>query len=432
MNAALELDAPPRALDPDWLRQLALSSGADDVGFASIDRDEIAAEKAHILAAFPETRTLISLVSRLNVDNVRSPARSIGNLEFHRNYQHVNHVAAEIVRRLAREGIRAVNPSAAFPMEMDQFPGRIWVVAHKPVAIAAGLGQMGVHRNVIHPKFGSYINLGTVLMAAEISAQTDPIDFNPCLKCKLCVAACPVGAIAPDGYFNFSACYTHNYREFMGGFTDWVEMVAESRNAKALRSKVSDSEQSSMWQSLSFGANYKAAYCIAVCPAGEDVIGPYKADPTAFRKSVLDPLAEKKEPLYVVAGSDAEDYARCRFPHKAIRRVGGGLRPRTIDGLLEGMPLVFQPGKAKGLDATYHFTFTGAEPRNATISVRKRRLSIVEGHVGRADVAVVTEAKSWLAYLYKERSLAWMLLTRRLRIKGSPKLLLAFGRCFAT
>ena len=34
------------------------------------------------------------------------------------------------------------------------------------------------------------------------------------------MAACPVGAIAPNGDFNFSACYTHNYREFMGGFTE--------------------------------------------------------------------------------------------------------------------------------------------------------------------------------------------------------------------
>jgi hypothetical protein len=30
-----------------------------------------------------------------------------------------------------------------------------------------------------------------------------------------------------SGAFNFSACYTHNYREFMSGFTDWVETVKE-------------------------------------------------------------------------------------------------------------------------------------------------------------------------------------------------------------
>ena len=423
--------AVPAPLDQEWLRALALKAGADDVGFVSIDREEVASEREHVFKAFPQTRTLMCIVTRLNVDSVRSPQRSIGNLEFHRNYHHVNDVAAAIVRELARHEIRAVNPSAAFPMEMDNFPGRIWVIAHKPVAIAAGLGQMGIHRNVIHPKFGSFINISTVLVAAEVASESQPIEFNPCFECKLCVAACSVGAIAPDGYFNFSACFTHNYREFMGGFTDWVETIADSGGAKALRRKVSDSEQASMWQSLSFGANYKAAYCLAVCPAGTDVIAPYTEDKGAYVRDVVDPLANKEEPLYVVRGSDAEDYAQRRFPHKPLRRVGGGLRPRTIQGLLDGMPLVFQRGKAKGLAATYHFTFTGAETRLATISIRERKLSIAEGHVGSADIAVSTDATAWLEFLYKERSLPWMLLTRKLRIKGRPSLLTAFGKCFA-
>lgn len=423
--------ANPPPLDPEWLRSLALEAGADDVGFVSVDREEIASEREHIFKAFPEARTLICIVTRLNVDSVRSPQRSIGNLEFHRNYHHVNEVAAAIVSELARHKIRAVNPSAAFPMEMDNYPGRIWVIAHKPVAVAAGLGRIGIHRNVIHPEFGSFINISTVLVAGEIVSESKPLDFNPCFECKLCVAACPVGAIAPDGYFNFSACFTHNYREFMGGFTDWVETIADSGSAKTLRRRVSDAEQSSMWQSLSFGANYKAAYCLAVCPAGTDLISTYNIDKGAYVKNVVDPLVGKEEPVYAVPGSDAEDYAQKRFPHKQLRRVGGGLRPRTIRGLLDGMPLVFQRGKAKGLAATYHFTFTGAEARTTTISVRDRKLTIAEGHIGSADLSVTTDATAWLEFLYKERSLPWMLFTRKLRIKGRPSLLLAFGKCFA-
>src|SRR6266850_4546800 len=126
------------------------------------------------------------------------------------------------------------------------------------------VGMMGIHRNVIHEKFGNFILLGTILLDAEVSESSQPIDYNPCLECKLCVAACPVGAISPEGDFNFSACYTHNYREFMGGFADWVEQVADSKNARDYRSRVSDPESASMWQSLSYGANYKAAYCLAV------------------------------------------------------------------------------------------------------------------------------------------------------------------------
>jgi len=80
------------------------------------------------------------------------------------------------------------------------------VVAHKPVAVAAGLGVMGIHRNVIHPKFGNFILLGTILVAAPVSSYGEPLDYSPCLECKLCVEACPVGAIKKDGKFDFVAC----------------------------------------------------------------------------------------------------------------------------------------------------------------------------------------------------------------------------------
>src|SRR5207248_9980373 len=105
-------------------------------------------------------------------------------------------------------------------------------ISHKPVAVAAGLGHMGIHRNVIHPTFGNFILLGTVVMEAAVTEHSQPIDYNPYLECKLCVSACPVGAIGADGSFNFSACYTHNYREFMGGFTGCVRQIADSRDAQ--------------------------------------------------------------------------------------------------------------------------------------------------------------------------------------------------------
>ncbi len=418
------------SLDAGWLKQLILDAGADDVGFVEIARPALDDQRQDILKAFPHTKTLISFVVRMNREAIRTPARSVSNLEFHHSGDEVNDIARSVVQTLEDRGIRAMNPAMGFPMEMDRFPGKVWVVSHKPVAVAAGLGMMGIHRNVIHPKFGNFILLGTILLDTEVSESSQRIDYNPCLECKLCVAACPVGAISPDGDFNVSACYTHNYREFMGGFTDWVEQVADSKNARDYRSRVSDAESASMWQSLSYGANYKAAYCLAVCPAGEDVIGPYLADRKVHLKEIVRPLQEKQETIYVTRNSDAEDHVAKRFPHKTIKHVGNSLRPTTIEAFLSGIPHVFQPGKSAGLNATFHFTFTGHEQRQATVVIQEQKIIVKEGHVGQPDLHVTADARTWIGFLRKEKNVVWALLRRKIRLEGPLKLLVAFGKCF--
>jgi Fe-S-cluster-containing hydrogenase component 2 len=417
-------------LDGNWLRQLCLEAGADDVGFVAIERPELGEQREDILRAFPRTKMLISYVCRMNREPIRSPARSIANLEFHHNGDRVDEAGHTIVAALERYGIGALNPAVGFPMEMGNFPGKTWLVSHKPVAVAAGLGQIGIHRNVIHPVFGNFILLGTILIDRPVSLSSQPIDYNPCLECKLCVAACPVGAIGSDGAFDFSACYTHNYREFMGGFTDWVEQVADSRNSVDYRSRVQDNETASLWQSLSFGANYKAAYCMAVCPAGEDVIGPFLADRKGFLNEVVRPLQQKVEPIYVTPGSDAEVHVKKRFPHKTVRQVGNGIRPTSIASFLEGLPLVFRKHYTADFDLTYHFTFTGAEPCEATVIIRKGTLQVLSGHQGTPTFRVTADSATWVAFLRKEAGLFWALLRRKIRIHGSPMLLRTFGQCF--
>ena len=53
------------------------------------------------------------------------------------------------------------------------------------------------------------------------------------------------------------------------------------------------------------------------------------------------PLQAKREPVYVVRGSDAEAHVQKRYPHKTVRHVRNSLRPRSIANLLFGMPLAF-------------------------------------------------------------------------------------------
>jgi epoxyqueuosine reductase QueG len=430
-TAAAPETAPAPVVEAAWLRQLCLDAGADDAGFVEIQRPALAAERSHLERAFPRARSLISIVVRMNRDNVRSQARSVANNEFHHTTDETNVVARKIVAALERAGVRALCPPAGFPMEAGRWMAeRMWLVSHKPVAVAAGLGRMGIHRNVIHPRFGNFILLGTILLGAEVSEYARELDFNPCLTCKLCVAACPVGAIGADGHFDFSACYTHNYREFMGGFNDWVETVAESRGGLDYRRRVKESETVSTWQSLAFGPNYKAAYCMAVCPAGEEVISLYQQSKKDYTAEVLRPLQEKVEPLYVIAGSDAEAHARKKFPRKELRHVRGSLRPQTLRTLIEGMPLTFQREASTGLEARYHFTFTGKETAEVTVDIHDKALSVQPGLHGKPDLRVSADGEAWLRFVRGETSILKELLLRRVRLKGSIKLLQAFGRCF--
>lgn len=417
-------------LDAGALRDLVFAAGADDMGVVSIDDPAIDDQRADILAAFPFARTLIAFVVKMNRENIRSPARSFANLEFHNTNDECDAAPRRIVKALESQGRRAGYAPVGFPMEADKWPGKMWVISHKPIAVAAGLGRMGIHRNVIHPKFGNFILLGTVAIDFDVAHDCAPLDYNPCLECKLCVAACPTGAIAPDGHFDFAACYTHNYRKFMGGFTDFVETIADARDARDYRRSFTDAETVSMWQSLSYGPNYKAAYCMAVCPAGDDVIEAYRASKKGFLRSVVDPLQEKVESIYVIPGSDAEAYVVRRFPHKQPRRVGSVLRPTSVGDFLGALPNVFQRNKSAGLKATYHFTFTGATPRQATIVIADRQLKVRDGLVGAANLAVTADGGAWIRFLRKEMSLPWALLSRRIRISGDPRLLAAFARCF--
>lgn len=414
----------------DELRKICIEAGAADVGFVGIQREELNEERDDILRMFPETRTLICFVCRMNPDSVRSPARNVANHEFHETGDEVNDVTRRIVAELSERGVRAVNPPMAFPMEMERFPGKIWSISLKPLAVAAGLGQMGLHRNVIHPKFGSFILLGTVLINIDVAEEGRAIEYNPCVSCKLCVAACPVGAISSQGEFNFSSCYSHNYREFMTGFTDWVEAIAGSPTPVSYRDKVSDHESVSMWQSLSFGPSYKAAYCLSVCPAGENVLQPFLDDRSRFLSQIVKPLQAKAETVYVQPRSDAEAYVKKRFPHKSVKYIGAVLRPTSIRSFIKLMRHGFQPGQSRGLAARYHFRFTGAEAAECTVEIKDQKIYVTDGIEGTYDLLIKATSRGWLRMLRKETSVVWLLLTLQLRLKGNPRLLAAFGKCF--
>jgi epoxyqueuosine reductase QueG len=417
-------------LDSEWIKGLLTEAGAADAGLVEIDRPDLTGQREDILTLFPHTKTLVSFVCPVNRENIRSVSRSVSDLEYLQTFETVDAVSRNVVATLERSGIPALYAPSGFPMDTALWPGKMWPVSHKPIAAAAGLGHMGHHRMVIHPEFGNFIVLGTLLLGREVTAHDRPLDFNPCIECKLCVSVCPVGAISPDGHFNFVTCMAHNYRDRLGGFSDWVEKLITSTSVKAYRKKVGDTETVSIWQSLYCGICNKCSYCMAVCPAGAGVIEPYLDDRKGFLEQIVKPLQQKEEAVYTVPGSDGEPNTTRRFPHKTIKRVGTGLRATSVRGFLASLPIIFQPDQSEGLTATYHFTFTGGENCKGTVAIRDKSIEVKEGHVGTMDLHLIADSRAWVDFLAKEKNLIWALVTRKIRIKGPPRLLKAFARCF--
>ncbi len=245
----------------------------------------------------------------VNQNHLRSLAHSVIDYEFKQVWSDANHTAKQLVTRLQQIGIKALNMPAGFPYEATRWPGKMWLTCDKVFAVEAGLGHMGFNRLVLHPIYGAAVILGTTLLSAASDQYDHPLDFNPYIECGLCLKVCPVGAVKKTDDFDFLACYTHNYRERLGGFQNWVEQVVDSKDHTDSRRRVSDYETISMWQHLAIGAQTRCDRCMAVCPAGEASIGDFLGDRKAYTNQYLKKFNNLYETIYVVTGSNAEQHA---------------------------------------------------------------------------------------------------------------------------
>ena len=417
-----------KQISADELREICREAGADDAGFIEVERQALAHEKDDVLKIYPKTGSIISIAKLINPDAVQSPATNIVDEEFHRSYDDLPKIARKVLKTLNDRGVRGVVTTYAFPMDMNRTPGKVWDISHKLVAREAGLGEIGLNRLVLHPRFGNFIGLLSILIDARLDQYDHPIQENPCIDCKLCVSVCPVGAIHNDGQFDFMACFTHTYRELMAGFQDWIESIVSARNVNDYRSRVRDSETSFWWQSLTFGHGYKCVNCMAVCPAGEIPMADYSPDKKNYVRQVVKPLKEKVEPIYVLAGTRAEKTV-ANNPNKEARIVHSPLRPTSIADFLNGVPVIFNPQKAKGVSLNLHFQFSGEDESSATIQIDDGQIQVREGHMGKPSLKVQADAGTWLRLVNEEISTFKAIISGKLKVKGNPLLMNQFKSC---
>lgn len=72
-------------------------------------------------------------------------------------------------------------------------------VLERAWAVRAGMGFIGRHRGLIHPRLGSFVHLGVLFLQEPLASPSHPLPYACPEHCRACLNACPTHAIRPDG-----------------------------------------------------------------------------------------------------------------------------------------------------------------------------------------------------------------------------------------
>ena len=186
------------------IKDMCRGWGADAVGIAdvtSVAKDFLLSDKAR--RQIKRAVCLGVRVSRAILDEIDNQPTK---MYFH-HYRALNMFLDQLGIRLANylqdKGFMALPVPASQIVDWEKQSAHL---SHKTIGQLAGLGWIGRNNLLVNEEYGSQFRLASVLTDADIDPDT-PVAAG-CGTCRLCIDACPVGAIKERSEdFGHSRCF---------------------------------------------------------------------------------------------------------------------------------------------------------------------------------------------------------------------------------
>ena len=207
--AEKQLDVTDKKAVTEMIKAKAIELGAGVVGICEIkDRHMMEGSKT-------EHKYAISLGVPMDREIMKTAPTAKASKEVQRVYTLVSRLTVDMARYVRSLGW----PAQGLPINSSSDFLQI------PIAVDAGLGQLGKHGSLICKEYGSNLRLTTMItsMPLEIDEPEDIAVDDVCLKCKACTNMCPPDAISDQKqwvrgvekwYVDFDKCapyFSDNY-----------------------------------------------------------------------------------------------------------------------------------------------------------------------------------------------------------------------------